>query len=66
MQVNLLLIIYFVYFNLNHYFRFETSKRLISHDIHSNIYNYKYTTLVEIVPICKVKLKKTKCFRSKK
>ena len=35
-------------------FRFETSKRLISHDIHSNIYNYKYTTMVEIVPICKV------------
>lgn len=33
--------------------RFETSKRLISHDIHSNIYNYKYTTAVEIVPICK-------------
>ncbi|CAF1114680.1 unnamed protein product [Rotaria sp. Silwood1] len=33
--------------------RFETSKRLISHDIHSNIYNYKYTTAVEIAPICK-------------
>ncbi len=38
--------------------RFETSKRLISHDIHSNIYNYKYTTLVEIVPVCKVSEKK--------
>ena len=36
------------------FFRFETSKRLISHDIHSNIYNYKYTTMVEIVPVCKV------------
>lgn len=33
--------------------RFETSKRLISHDIHSNIFNYKYTIVVEIVPICK-------------
>lgn len=36
-------------------YRYETSKRLISHDIHSNIYNYKYTTMVEIVPICKVR-----------
>jgi nonsense-mediated mRNA decay protein 3 len=33
--------------------RFTTSKRLISHDIHSNTYNYKYTFSVEIVPICK-------------
>jgi len=45
---------------LNLKFRFETSKRLISHDIHSNIYNYKYTTLVEIVPVCKVNLRKKK------
>lgn len=34
--------------------RFETSKRLISHDTHSNTYNYKYTFSVEIAPICKV------------
>lgn len=33
--------------------RYETSKRLISHDIHSNVYNYKHTFSVEIVPICK-------------
>ncbi len=37
--------------------RFDTSKRLISHDIHSNTYNYKYTFSVEIAPICKVKTK---------
>ena len=45
------------FFNKERYslFRFETSKRLISHDIHSNIYNYKYTTVVEIVPVCKVR-----------
>lgn len=34
--------------------RYDTSKRLISHDIHSNTYNYKYTYSIEIVPICKV------------
>lgn len=33
--------------------RTNTSQKLISHDIHSNIYNYKHTFLVEIVPICK-------------
>lgn len=33
--------------------RYNTSKRLISHDIHSNTYNYKYTYSLEIVPICK-------------
>lgn len=33
--------------------RFDTSKRLISHDVHSNTYNNKYTYSVEIVPICK-------------
>lgn len=31
--------------------RFDHSKKLISHDIHSNIYNYKVTYSVEIVPI---------------
>ncbi|XP_055682662.1 60S ribosomal export protein NMD3 [Lutzomyia longipalpis] len=30
-----------------------TSKRLISHDIHSNSYNYKYTSAVDIVPLSK-------------
>eukprot|EP00898_Chlorokybus_atmophyticus_P007343 jgi/Chlat1/760/Chrsp104S00026 len=28
-------------------------KQLISHDSHSNTYNYKYTFSVEIVPVCK-------------
>ncbi|KAL7677344.1 hypothetical protein ACOME3_003580 [Neoechinorhynchus agilis] len=30
-----------------------SSKSLISHDVHSNIFNYKYIYSVEIVPICK-------------
>ncbi|XP_044523643.1 60S ribosomal export protein NMD3 [Gracilinanus agilis] len=33
--------------------RSKASQRLISHDIHSNTYNYKSTFSVEIVPICK-------------
>ncbi|XP_069069335.1 60S ribosomal export protein NMD3 [Pleurodeles waltl] len=33
--------------------RYKTSQRLISHDIHSNTYNYKSTFSLEIVPICK-------------
>lgn len=33
--------------------RYSTSQQLISHDTRSNIYNYKYTFSVEIVPICK-------------
>ncbi|KAI4888600.1 hypothetical protein NFI96_021752 [Prochilodus magdalenae] len=33
--------------------RSKTSQRLISHDVHSNTYNYKSTFSVEIVPICK-------------
>lgn len=33
--------------------RFLTSQQLISHDIHSNVFNYKHTFSVEIVPICK-------------
>lgn len=33
--------------------RYEHSKKLLSHDIHSNIYNYKFTYSVEIVPISK-------------
>lgn len=37
-----------------HYSRSKTSQRLISHDIHSNTYNYKSTFSVEIVPVCKV------------
>lgn len=32
----------------------KTAKRLVSHDASSNTFNYKYTTAVEIVPICKV------------
>lgn len=34
--------------------RSKTSQRLISHDIHSNTFNYKSTYSMEIVPICKV------------
>jgi len=33
--------------------RYVPSERLISHDTHSNTYNYKYTYSVEIVPVCK-------------
>lgn len=33
--------------------KYQHSKKLISHDIHSNIYNYKFTYSVEIVPISK-------------
>jgi len=33
--------------------RSQHAKRLVSHDANSNTYNYKYTTSVEIVPICK-------------
>jgi nonsense-mediated mRNA decay protein 3 len=32
--------------------RYSMSQQLISHDNRSNIYNYKYTFSVEIVPIC--------------
>ncbi|KAM3967174.1 LOW QUALITY PROTEIN: 60S ribosomal export protein NMD3 [Aphomia sociella] len=31
----------------------QHSKKLISHDIHSNIYNYKFTFSIEIVPLSK-------------
>jgi nonsense-mediated mRNA decay protein 3 len=33
--------------------RWNTGKRLVSQDLHSNTYNYKYTFAVEIAPICK-------------
>lgn len=33
--------------------RYQHSKKLISHDIHSNVYNYKFTYSVEIVPLTK-------------
>lgn len=33
--------------------RYKTSEKLISHDVHSNTYNYKYTFSVEIIPICR-------------
>lgn len=33
--------------------RCKASQRLISHDVHSNTYNYKSTFSVEIVPVCK-------------
>ena len=31
----------------------QTAKKLISHDANSNLYNYKYTTAIEVVPVCK-------------
>ncbi|CAG9865332.1 unnamed protein product [Phyllotreta striolata] len=31
----------------------QHSKKLISHDIHSNVYNYKFTYSVDIVPVSK-------------
>lgn len=31
--------------------KYSNSKKLISHDIHSNNYNYKFTYVVEIVPV---------------
>lgn len=33
--------------------KFFQSKKLISHDIHSNTYNYKFTWAVDIVPVSK-------------
>ncbi len=39
--------------------RFRTAKQLVSHNIHSSTYNYKYTFSVEIVPVCKVRLRVT-------
>ncbi|XP_012271399.1 60S ribosomal export protein NMD3 [Orussus abietinus] len=33
--------------------RYQHAKKLISHDIHSNIYNYKFTYSVELVPVSK-------------
>lgn len=33
--------------------KFNQSKKLISHDIHSNTYNYKFTWAVDIVPVSK-------------
>ncbi|XP_031572749.1 60S ribosomal export protein NMD3-like [Actinia tenebrosa] len=36
--------------------RYKTSEKLISHDIHNNTYNYKYTFSVEIVPMCRAEV----------
>jgi len=33
--------------------RSQNSKRLISHDVHTNTYNYKFTFSVDVVPVCK-------------
>ncbi|KAK6167890.1 hypothetical protein SNE40_021819 [Patella caerulea] len=33
--------------------RYQMTKQLISHDIHSNKYQYKFTFSVEIIPVCK-------------
>jgi hypothetical protein len=37
--------------------RFRSDKQLVSHDIHTSTYNYKYTFSVEIAPVCKVSYK---------
>lgn len=34
--------------------RFRQDKQLVSHNIHTSSYNYKFTYSVEIVPICRV------------
>lgn len=33
--------------------KYQVAQELISHDIHNNTFNYKFTFSVEIVPICK-------------
>lgn len=33
--------------------RFRSDKQLVSHDIHTSNYNYKYTFSVELAPVCK-------------
>ncbi|KAB0802182.1 hypothetical protein PPYR_04368 [Photinus pyralis] len=33
--------------------KYQHSKKLISHDVHSNVYNYKFTYSVDIVPVSK-------------
>jgi len=33
--------------------KFTQSKKLISHDVHSNSYNYKFTWMIDIVPVSK-------------
>jgi nonsense-mediated mRNA decay protein 3 len=33
--------------------RFRTSEQLVSHDEHSNTYNYKYTFSAEVAPVCR-------------
>ncbi|EER02194.1 hypothetical protein, conserved [Perkinsus marinus ATCC 50983] len=33
--------------------RVKQSKHLISHDSHNTTYNYKYTTLIDMCPVCK-------------
>ena len=33
--------------------KFRNDKQLVSHNVHTTSYNYKYTFSTEIVPICK-------------
>ena len=40
--------------NIFSFCRYSHSKKLISHDVHTNTYNYKYTFMVDVVPVCKV------------
>lgn len=34
--------------------RCRHDKQLVSHDVHTSSYNYKYTFSVEVAPLCKV------------
>ena len=40
--------------------KYVHSKKLISHDVNSNTYNYKYTFSVDVVPVCKVRFRERK------
>ena len=35
--------------------KIKMTKKLVSADNHSNVFNHKYTYLMEMVPLCKVK-----------
>ncbi len=35
--------------------RYRADKQLVSHNIHTSTYNYKYTFSVEMSPVCKVR-----------
>jgi hypothetical protein len=37
--------------------QYRSDKQLVSHNIHTSTYNYKYTFSVEIAPICRVRVR---------